>query len=94
MFRRSMDAELGADGSAPSSLNLTFLQDGESARIVGLTGGTELVGRLESMGMMPGTVIEKKSSALRRGPIVVGRGGSQLAIAYSIARSILVEPLR
>jgi Fe2+ transport system protein FeoA len=43
---------------------------------------------------MPGSVIEKKSTALRRGPIVVGRGGTQLAIAYSIARSILVEPIR
>ena len=80
--------------SSPSSLNLTGLSDGQSARVVGFSGGPDLVGKLESMGIMRGAVIEKKSSALRRGPIVVGRGGTQLALAYSIAQGILVELLR
>lgn len=94
MLKRGVGADLGEEGSLSSFLNLTGLPDGESAKVLGFSGVSEFVGRLESMGIMPGTVIEKKSSALRRGPIVVGRGGTQLALAYSIARGILVEPLR
>jgi Fe2+ transport system protein FeoA len=94
MFRHGVERELVEDGSGPSSLNLTGLSDGESATVVGFSGEASMAGKLQSMGILPGSVIEKKSSALRRGPIVVGRGGTELALAYSIAQRILVEPLR
>jgi Fe2+ transport system protein FeoA len=74
-------------------LDLTGLPDGTPGRVVGLLGGREAVGRLEAMGIGIGSVIEKKSSALRRGPIVIGRGSTQVALGYGIAKGILVEPI-
>ena len=74
-------------------LDLTRLADGRAGRVVGLQGGREAVGRLEAMGIVVGSVIEKKSSALRRGPIVIGRGSTQVALGFGIAKGILVEPI-
>jgi Fe2+ transport system protein FeoA len=92
LFRKAHVGESGASGAV--GLSLASLPDGESARVLALSGGGEAVARLESMGILVGTVIEKRSSALRGGPIVVGRGSFQLAIAYAIAKAVLVEPLR
>ena len=74
--------------------DLTSLPDGQTCRIVGLTGGSETVGRLEAMGLRTGALIVKKSSSLRRGPIVVGSGRVQIALAYSIAKGVQVEPIQ
>jgi Fe2+ transport system protein FeoA len=76
-----------------NAIALTALADGESGRVAGLTCGPVAVGKLEAMGILVGVVIEKKSSALRRGPVVVGRGLVQVALAYAIAKGILVEPI-
>jgi Fe2+ transport system protein FeoA len=89
-----IDAEGAVTKPGAFTLALTALADGESARIVGLSGSRSTMGKLEAMGIAVGAVIEKKSSALRRGPVVVGKGTSQLALAYAIAERILVEPLR
>jgi Fe2+ transport system protein A len=72
---------------------LTRLADGEAARVVGFAGEADGA-RLESMGILVGSIVEKKSTALRNGPVVVERGRTQLALAYCIAQGILVEPLR
>jgi Fe2+ transport system protein FeoA len=86
--------EVAATSVGSGALDLTSLADGEAGRVVGFTGSSEAVGKLESMGILEGSVIEKKSAAMRHGPIVVARGGTQLALAYGIARGILVEPVR
>lgn len=75
------------------SLDLAGLGDGISARIVGFRDENAAVAKLEAMGIRLGAVIEKKSSALRRGPIVIEKGSTQVALGYGIARGILVEPL-
>jgi Fe2+ transport system protein FeoA len=72
-------------------LDLTAIRDGESVRVLRLRGGREALGKLEAMGIGPGAIIEKKSSALRNGPIVIGKGRVQLALGYDIARGITVE---
>ncbi len=90
MFGKSRIIERTAEGE---SLDLTGIGDGESVRVVGLLGGLETVGRLEAMGIGLGAVIAKKSSALRRGPIVIEKGSTHLALGYSIAKGILVEPV-
>jgi Fe2+ transport system protein FeoA len=97
--RKSREAEIGISQDrepavGPSTLALTELADGETGRILRLTGSGSVVGRLKALGLLAGTVIAKKSAALHRGPVVIERGGSQLALAYAIAKSILVEPLR
>lgn len=94
MFGKGRKAGKKTEGMAGiPALDLTGLCDGASGRIVRLLGGRDTVGKLEAMGIGPGTVIEKKSSALRHGPIVIERGGTQVALGYGIAKGILVEPI-
>ena len=45
------------------------------------------------MSLVPGCRITKLSSTARRGPIVIARGGSRLALGFDLARRILVTPL-
>jgi Fe2+ transport system protein FeoA len=95
---RGADIEVGKSdgresGGGLSTLALTDLADGESGRIVRLSGDERSVGRLKAMGLVAGARVAKKSAALRRGPVVVEGGGSQLALAYEIAAGVLVEPL-
>lgn len=87
----SAEAELA---SSAERLALTALADGETAMIVGIQGSDPILRKLEAMGMLVGARILKKSAALRQGPVVVERGGSQLALAYGIAEKIFVEPAR
>jgi ferrous iron transport protein A len=75
------------------SLDLTSLRDGESGRVVGLRGGREALEKLQAMGIGIGAVVAKKSSAARRGPIVIEKGRTQVALGYGIAKGILVEPI-
>ncbi len=95
---RGADVEVGKTGGLEAggvqrALALTELADGESGRIVRLSGDERAVGRLKAMGLVAGARVAKKSAALRRGPVVVEGGGSQLALAYEIAAGVLVEPL-
>jgi Fe2+ transport system protein FeoA len=95
---RGADIDIGKSdgreaGGGSSALALTDLADGESGRIVRLSGDERAVGRLKAMGLVAGAHVAKKSAALRRGPVVVEGGGSQLALAYEIAAGVLVEPL-
>ena len=76
-----------------AAVALTSLTDGESGRVVALSCDQVAIGKLEAMGILVGVEIEKRSSSLRRGPVVVGRGSFQMALAHSIAKGILVEPL-
>lgn len=92
--RGAADGEPPATAEAAPNLDLTMVADGESAVVAGFSGGEAEVARLESMGLRPGAIVRKKSAALNQGPVVVERGSSQLALAYGIARGILVEPLR
>jgi ferrous iron transport protein A len=94
LFGKGWKAGEKTEGKAGiPALDLTGLCDGASGRIIRLLGGRDTVGKLEAMGIGPGTVIEKKSSALRRGPIVIEWGGTQVALGYGIAKGILVEPV-
>jgi Fe2+ transport system protein FeoA len=81
----------GMDEYEIERLDLTDIRDGESVRILCLRGGREAIGKLEAMGIGPGSVIKKKSTAVRHGPIVIGKGSVQLALGYDIARGITVE---
>jgi Fe2+ transport system protein FeoA len=90
LFNRELICE---DLTKDETLDLTGLRDGESGTVIALQGSREAVGRLEAMGIGLGAVIEKKSSTLRRGPIVIEKGRTQLALGYWMAKSILVEPI-
>jgi Fe2+ transport system protein FeoA len=83
----------GRTGGSRAAFSLADLADGETGRVLSLSGGRTAVGKLEAMGMLAGALVEKKSAALNGGPVVVAQGGSQLAIPRSVAAGILVEPL-
>ncbi|MEA4924752.1 MAG: fused ferrous iron transport protein A/B [Syntrophomonadaceae bacterium] len=73
------------------SLNLTQIKNNGTARVVEVQGGHQVVGKLEAMGIVPGTVIVKKSASLLKGPIVIEKDGAQFAIGYAMAQGIMVE---
>ena len=75
------------------AIALTSLDDGESGRVVAFSCGQPAIGKLEAMGILVGVEVEKRSSSLRRGPVVIVRGRVQVALAHAIAKGILVEPL-
>ena len=74
-------------------INLTQIGNGRSAKVIELNGGHHFVGKLETMGVVPGTIIIKKSASLMKGPIVIVKGETQFAIGYSMAQKIMVEPV-
>lgn len=70
---------------------LTKLKQNTKARIVEISGGSLLQGRLMSMGIYPGREITKLSHFVLRGPIAIKVGRSVLALGYGMARRITVE---
>lgn len=73
-------------------VNLTQLCNGTSATVVKVSGNNEIMSKLETMGIVPGSIITKKSAILAKGPIVIERDFVQFAIGYDIARKIIVQP--
>lgn len=59
-------------------------------QVVNVTGRSETVKKLSSMGIMPNTIVEILQSA--DGNLIVSVGSSRIAIASSIAQKIIVQP--
>jgi Fe2+ transport system protein FeoA len=84
----------GRGGGEPGCrTSVAYIADGASARIVELSGGQHMVGKLTAMGFVRGAVITKKSTSLMQGPIVLQKGQIQIAIGHGMAQRIIVEPL-
>ena len=81
------------DGLLPHEINLTELECGNSAKVINLQGSHSLIGKLEAMGILPGTIILKKSAIFANGPIIVEKGALQFALGYDLAQKIVVEPI-
>ncbi len=78
--------------SSTASINLTQLENGKSAKVIKFQGGRHFIDKLEAMGILPGTIIVKKTASLMKGPIVIEKGEMQFAIGYAMAQKIMVEP--
>lgn len=74
-------------------MNVTDLVNGTMAKVKQLCGSRQFVLKMEAMGIFPGAVILKKSNSIMRGPVVIAKGSTQLAIGHRSAKNILVEPL-
>ena len=92
MSRRAKPNIMPADINSGDAVSLAELATGRSARVLEVRGDAMLAGRMEAMGILPGTIITKKSAIPYHGPIVVAKGSVQLAISHDMGRSILVEP--
>lgn len=80
-------------GLPPHEMNLTELANGSSAKVINIQGSHSMIGKLEAMGILPGTIILKKSAIFANGPIIVEKGAHQFALGYDIAQKIVVEPI-
>ena len=76
-----------------TSINLTQIVNGKSAKVVKLQGGHQFVDKLEEMGIVPGTIIVKKAASFMKGPIVIEKNEMQFAIGFSMAQRIIVKPI-
>jgi ferrous iron transport protein A len=67
------------------------MQAGQRGKIVRISGGHGLVGRLEALGITEGKEIKKISEQWMRGPVLLQRGNTQVAIGFGMASKVLVQ---
>lgn len=90
MRRRACGA---GNSNNTNEINVTQLNNGESAKVVALNHNNDIVSKLEAMGIIPDAVITKKSSIPAKGPVIIERGSVQFAIGYGMAQKIIVKPV-
>ena len=71
--------------------NLIKIPQGSKAIIKSIRGGYGLIRRLHALGIREGKEIEKVSSGVARGPVVLRCGNTELAIGFGMAQKVLVE---
>ncbi|MBW2610287.1 MAG: ferrous iron transport protein A [Deltaproteobacteria bacterium] len=62
-----------------------------SGKIVEINGGRRLFAKLEAMGIKIGDVITKTSAQWMKGPVIIRKGNTDVAIGYGMAGKIMVE---
>lgn len=72
-------------------VRLADLRAGDQARVIEIIAGCGLAGRLEALGIRPGTAVKKVSSLFLRGPVTVEVRGTRVAMGFGMAQKILVE---
>lgn len=91
-FQGKQMLEIDSSSYAPTETDLTQVEDGTLVKVIELRGGPTFIAKLDAMEIVPGTILKKKTSTLRRGPLVIERGKHQLALGYKMAQKIIVEP--
>lgn len=71
---------------------LLNIKTGQRAVLVEINWGDKMKHKLQSMGLVPGTIISVVSSG-SKGPIVIDVRGSRLALGRGIVSKIEVDPL-
>lgn len=69
---------------------LTQITEGVTAKVLNITGGRQLRGRLAALGLLPGTPLEVIQNS-GSGPFIVGVRGSRIVIGRGMAARIEVE---
>jgi Fur family ferric uptake transcriptional regulator len=72
---------------------LSMAKAGEMVNIMEITGGRDARGRLSSMGLRPGDLIEIINNN-GRGRLILGHGDMRLAMGRGIAHKIMVSLAR
>ena len=73
------------------TLSLSRMQQGETGRIIEISGGQQMMNRLEVMGIKEGAKVRKVSGQLFNGPVTVLINNTHTAIGFGMARKIIVE---
>jgi Fe2+ transport system protein FeoA len=79
---------VNVDGQIP----LTSLREGAKAVITHTTGDINVVRRLSEMGLTPGCKLKLSRKCSFKGPIEVEVRGVALALGYTLASEICVQP--
>ena len=72
-------------------ISLVQMQTEHKARILEISGGTNLAARLMSMGVFEGKEVTKLSHVGLKGPVVIKIGRSILALGHGVAAKVMVE---
>ncbi|MGD0728014.1 MAG: FeoA family protein [Spirochaetia bacterium] len=67
------------------------LEPGAKAVVIAIHGGIGATGRLDSMGIRPGVLLEKISGQPFGGPVVVQVGNNRIALGFGMACKVQVE---
>ena len=71
-------------------ISLVNLADDKTGNVQRIVAGRNAVMRLSGLGITPGTVIKRLSSAPFRGPIQIEVRGTRLAIGRGLASKIII----
>jgi len=71
---------------------LAMAQEGETVRVVALTGGRSLARRLTEIGLPVGAELELVTAA-GGGQLVIAVGGTRLGLGRGMAHKIMVTPV-
>jgi len=78
-------------GSMGNRISLARMRAGQKGKIIRISGGHGIAGKLEALGIRQGEEIKKISDQWMRGPVLLQHGHSQLALGFGMASKVLVE---
>jgi len=72
-------------------MDLTQVKSQTKGIVVKILGGYGMMKKVETLGIRIGCEIEKLSSHMMRGPVIVKIGNTRVAIGYGMAKKIIVK---
>lgn len=78
-------------GSMRNRISLARMPAGQKGKIIRISGGHGIAGKLEALGIREGQEIKKISDQWMRGPVLLQHGRSQVALGFGMASKVLVE---
>ncbi|TES94529.1 MAG: ferrous iron transport protein A [Candidatus Cloacimonadota bacterium] len=72
-------------------MDLTQVESNTKGIVAKILGGRRMMKKLETLGIRIGCELEKVSSHIMRGPVVVRVGNTRAAIGYGMAKKIIIE---
>lgn len=72
-------------------VTLVEMETGAKGEIVRIDGGEGMVRRLWVLGVIPGKKVEKLSTIIGKGPVVVRLGQQEIALGRGIAQRVFVR---
>lgn len=92
MFRFRNQHRGGIPVSKDGLLPLTRMRDGQSGKIMQVSGSKGIADRLTALGIRQGQSITRIGGMYLHGPVTVKVEKTQVAIGFGMANRILVEP--
>ena len=72
-------------------MDLTQVKSQTKGIVVKILGGYGMMKKVETLGIRIGCEIEKLSSHMMRGPVIVKIGNTRAAIGYGMAKKIIIK---